>query len=325
MRSATAWRHQNQSRSGCGRESNDETIYVLPCARCAFLFPVAAGCRARTACGTVEAHPGGVVAVVVRTYAPRPIRQGQICLTVVLRGTDASPFEHIESALVYSVQADAWQNAAIDSADPSDPILVRFASPSASINAADGPLMAVFMRLRKDVAPGSEYEINVDFANTIVLDSLGQPIQIRPRDGRLRIKQPGAPVEAAASAEWLRPGLALLSLETEEVRPLSSGQIGLRFPMRAFPQQPKVFVDWRYGAANLDVTWLPGLVIVAFDSPDNSLNTLPGDIISIVAEAGPLAPQARLPITLDPSLTFLRDDQGNDLALFIENDVLEIE
>lgn len=77
--------------------------------------------------------------------------------------------------------------------------------------------------------------------------------------------------------------------------------------------------------ASTQITWIPGLLLVSFDSPDHSLNTLPGDIVSIVVETRPPQGVTSVPLILDPAHTWLRDAQGGVVPITIENDVLEFE
>ena len=273
------------------------------------------------------AAPGELAAVVVRTYSSRPIRQGQICFFTVLRGSQpGSPFTGIEGVRVFSTEDDSWHQAEIDAGNANDPVVVRIGSPTSTINATDGPVLVVYLRLRKDLAPGTEYDVSIDIANSFLINRVGEAIPIAPRGGQLRVAHPGAALEAAIEADyWERPNVATLSLNTKEIRALSGGQIGLRYPMRVMRGHPAAFVDPRYGVASAEISWIPGLLLVSFESPDHSLNTLPGDIVSIVVETQPPQGVSSVPLILDPAHTWLRDAQGGIVPITIENDVLEFE
>src|SRR5687767_7374504 len=116
--------------------------------------------------------PGDLVSVVVRTYASRPIAQGQICIgarrqargratanaTVGEAAATGSPFASLEKVEVFSARQDATFQVSFDGQDAD----VIFRSPSASINAVDGPLAVFHFRLSSSVQEGEVYEIALD-------------------------------------------------------------------------------------------------------------------------------------------------------------------
>lgn len=186
-----------------------------------------------------KAAPGELVAVEVRTYAPRGVGQGQICLRATsnldssgsgssapapravtlapvaedarLRsrtgapggdtarmGSVASrsswsepaperPFAAIEGVTVLSALGDAVFSHWFD--EGSQIAVVDFASPSATINEADGPLAILYFRLDPDLREDQEFELVLDPGVTYIIDDSGEQVPLRLRSGRLRIEE----------------------------------------------------------------------------------------------------------------------------------------
>ncbi|HEX5714780.1 MAG TPA: hypothetical protein VF179_01390, partial [Thermoanaerobaculia bacterium] len=142
--------------------------------------------------------PGDLVSVVVRTYASRPIAQGQICIGARRQGRNrstanamtgeaatGSPFASLEKVEVFSARQDATFQVSFDG-EGAD---VTFRSPSASINAVDGPLAVFHFRLSNAVQEGEVYEIALDIADTFVVASSGQRLEIESKPGELEIRE----------------------------------------------------------------------------------------------------------------------------------------
>lgn len=186
-----------------------------------------------------KAAPGEQVAVEVRTYAPRGVGQGQICLRassnldgtgsgssapapqavtlapvaeeVRLRnrsgasGGDAvrtggiasgsswsepapeHPFVALEGVTVLSALGDAVFSQWFD--EGTQIAVVDFASPSATINEADGPLAIFYFRLDPDLKEDQEFELVLDPGVTFIVDDSGEQVPLRLRSGRLRIEE----------------------------------------------------------------------------------------------------------------------------------------
>ena len=72
--------------------------------------------------------PGGLVAIVVRTYAPRGIRQGQMCFRALWNETEGygdTPFVGLESAIVFSQRSDAESDGVFEEVHVARPVLPR--------------------------------------------------------------------------------------------------------------------------------------------------------------------------------------------------------
>lgn len=284
--------------------------------------------------------PGDLVAVVVRTYASRPIGQGQLCIgarrttraasTAALdlelaEATDA-PFVRLERAEVFSAKNDARFTVSFDAQEAT----LKFNSPTGSINAADGPLAVLYFRLSTSVAEGQVFEISVDVSESMLADGSGQRIEIESKPGRLEIRDEGQgeneDLEVEVSAGKVKAGkVARAMIRTESPVSLASGRIALRYDPRLVAGRPWVRIDSRYGKATVVVnTDTPGLVTIVFQSPDKSLNRVPGDLFEVRFPTSRQAPRGRTALTLDRSLTFLRDSDGDLLDLKLTNGSLVV-
>jgi hypothetical protein len=290
--------------------------------------------------------PGGVVAIVLRTYAPRPIRQGQVVVRVRRRPPASKqlaltaealtakaitqpvrPFMTLVSATVYSVRGDSVSQSTLAGQADSQTATVRFTSASSTINASDGPLAVFKFKLDPSVVPGQTFDVSIDPASTGLVDPNGQPIAIEPRDDGLTIRAPQAPFQIEAEGDEVRPGEAAeLGVQTFEPFPVSGGRVTLRYAPRLAGGPPTVKIDPRYGKATFTVDRSkPGVLVVDFKSPDSSLNTVPG---TIVAVSLPVIASARVgdssAVTLDPAGTWLLTKKGRKVSLKIENGRLDV-
>jgi hypothetical protein len=281
--------------------------------------------------------PGGLVAVVVRTYASRPIGQGQICIGARRSGRTraastagavaaGSPFASLEKVEVFSARQDASFQFAFDGEEAE----LTFRSPTGSINAADGPLAVLYFRLSKSVRTGEVYEIDLDVADSVIRAGNGQKIAIESKPGRLEIRdgdgEEDDSVELGVTGGQVRRGkTARVTLSTRDAVALSSGRIALRYDPEIASGKPWVRIDPRYGKATVLVnTDTPGVVVIDFQSPDRSFNGVPGDLFEVRMVISRQAPRGRAPVTVDPALTFLEDAAGDSLDLEIRNGSLVI-
>lgn len=285
--------------------------------------------------------PGDLVAVVVRTYASRPIGQGQICVgtkrgrpgkataastggVIGAAASESSPFARLEKVEVFSAKQDATFQFSFDGQEAD----VTFRSPTGSINAVDGPLAVFHFRLSNSVKPGEVYTIDLDVADSLIVAGSGQRLQIESKPGELEIREGDGgedeEIKLAATGGRVRRGkVARVRLGTEDRIGLSSGRIALRYDARLVKGKPWVRIDPRYGKATVLVdTDTPGLVVIHFQSPDRSLNRVPGDLFEVRMTISRQAPRGRSPVTIDRGLTFLRDEDGDQLDLEIQDGVL---
>ena len=287
--------------------------------------------------------PGDLVAVVVRTYASRPIGQGQICIGARRAGRNRStanatvgeaaetgtPFASLEKVEVFSARQDATFQVSFDGQDAD----VTFRSPSGSINAVDGPLAVFHFRLSNSVREGEVYEIALDAEDTFVIAGSGQRIAIEPKAGELEIREEDGgggeeddSVELGVTGGKVRRGkTARVTLATRDAVALSSGRIAVRYDPKVVTGKPWVRIDPRYGKITVVATTdTPGLVLIDFQSPDRSFNRVPGDLFEVRMVISRQAPRGRTPITVDRGLTVLRNADGDTLDLEIQNGALVI-
>jgi hypothetical protein len=287
--------------------------------------------------------PGGTVAIVLRTYAPRPIRQGRASIRVVRRARPGTakdlltfealtqpvrPFAAFLGAVVYSTRNDSKSQASLGGAPDSQLTQVQFESPSGTVNASDGPLAVLRYRLDRSVTPGQTFDIQLDPALTNLVDGAGRPIVIEPRNATLTVRAPSAPHALEAEGDKVEPGeTAELGVSTFEPFPISSGRIVLRYNPKHAGGAPVVRMDPRYGRATFKVDRpKPGQLVVTFQSPDKSLNTVPGNIVAVdLPTSANVAIGARSAITLDAAQSYLLNFRGRKIKLKMEAGELEFE
>lgn len=296
-------------------------------------------------------EPGGLVALVLRTYAPRPIKQGQVVVSIAYpppamathdsrrgSGTDrpgraaknltqTAPLTLL-GVTVYSQLGDAVSKAVYNSSTYGETLQVNFQSASSTINAADGPLAVFYYTLDPAVAPGTTYDLSLDLSQTKLTDSTGKPITIDPRSNVLTVRAPGDPfLVEAGGATALAGGVADVAFNTFEPFAVSGGRVTLTWDPAIASGPPAVKLDPRYGQSTFTVdSSQPGRLVVDFQSPDASYNSVPGSIIAISL---PIAADAvsgtTSPFTLDPDGTWLLDPQGGKIALALEAGTIQIQ
>ena len=271
------------------------------------------------------AVPGGTAAIVLRTYASRPIEQGQLCLEAKpSTPAPSGPAKTVRSAEVFSDGQDTSLTLSADLTEAVQTFVVQFISPTATVNSSDGPLAVLFVDLDETLTPGQTFDLTIDLQNTFFVDGNGNPIEIRPRSGTLTIRDPSDPVTVGIEGEDVAPGgVAQLSLRTKEHLPLSSGHVGFLYNASIAAGPPSVVIDPRYGQASFTLdTSVPGRAMVDFVSADASLNSIPGSVISLHVPTLETIPVGSVsPISLDAS-SFLIGATGQGLLLALENDAL---
>ena len=285
--------------------------------------------------------PGGLVAVVLRTYAPRPVRQGQVVVPVTEPTKAAQsnltfaaltkalrPFSSLVSARVFSQANDASSQASLAGQVAGQTASLGFQSPTSSINAVDGPLAVFFLRLDPSVAPGQTFALTLDPAQTGLTDAQGLPIPLNVRGDALTIRAATDPFLVQADGDKVQIGDSIeLSVNTFEPFPVSGGRITLTWDPRIAGEPPAVRLDPRYGKATFTAdTSRAGRLVVSFQSSDSSFNTVPGAIVDIRL---PLSSTAvvgdKSPFAFDPAGTWLLNPQGKKLGLRLRNGVIEVQ
>jgi hypothetical protein len=286
--------------------------------------------------------PGGVVAVVLRTYAPRPIRQGHVTIRTVRRPTPSKalgltleaitqpvrPFLSLLSAVVYSVQGDSVTQALLTGLADSQMTQVNFQSASGSVNAADGPLAVFFFRLDPSVRPGDTFDLTIDPIPTSLIDPAGQPITIAPRAGVLTVRAASAAYKVEADGDKVLPGaVAELGVNSFEPFAMAGGRVTVTWDPRLAGGPPAVRLDPRYGRVTYTAdTSRPGRLVVDFKSPDASYNSVPGTIVGISL---PIAAGASIgdssPFRLDPAGTWFLNRKGKKIKVALQNGVIVVQ
>jgi len=303
--------------------------------------------------------PGGIVDVVLRTYAPRPIKQGQVVVKVVRKpaptavarfghgghggltgrsGPDGLTLKNLTdpvrpltllSAVVFSPVNDSSSKAVLSGLPDSQVVQVNFQSPSGSINSADGPLAVFRFQLDPSVAPGDTFDLTLDPLQTNLKDPAGRPITITPRSNTLTVRAPSDPILAQAGDAVVQPGTVTpeLGVVTFEPFPVSAGRFTLTWDPQLADGPPTVTLDPRYGSATFTAdASQPGRLVVDFTSPDASYNSVPGTIVAVTLPIAAGAPSGTTtPFTLDPAGSWLLDPQGGKIPLAFENGTITIQ
>jgi hypothetical protein len=267
-------------------------------------------------------RPGGVAAAVFRTYRSRGVGSGQICLRIARSPEAVAPTITYLGAEVFNPEDTAVVRMIVEP----DEVTLRFAAPLPTINSVDGPLAVLYYRVT-GALPDQEFDV-APMVDSFMIGAGGEEIPLELRAGRLRVAERGDAFELSGAGEDVVPGdVALLSLQTAELRLLSSGTLALRFDPSIASGPPTVRVDSRHGTVTYDTEGsLPnqGLIVVNFDSPADDYNRVPGDILEVM-----LPTRANIPVgTLssvrpDPTLTTVVDTRGRRLPVEFEVGNLE--
>ncbi len=269
------------------------------------------------------ARPGGVAAVVLRTYASRPIDLGQVCLRSpsLSRAGNAASLA-LRGAVVFSAANDARFDVQFDDTDPDQPgVVLTFESPSATINAEDGPLAVIFFDVDPSVPAGAEIPLALDLENTTLVDAEGLTVEIDPVDGEVEVVEADEPVVLEAQGDRSDAGMPLVvGAAFTEHRTIARGQIGVLLPPALDALPRSVDLDPRFGRATWTVDeTMPGRILVAFESDDPFFGTLPGQVLRITIDTTG-QPSGEHDISLDPTATALFDAEGQPLDLILETD-----
>ena len=278
-------------------------------------------------------EPGGLAAVVIRTYASRPAGQGQICIVTRAGrarsgGAESGPFAELVDYRVFSKKNDAVSVAAMEDGAGGQTILIEFSSESATINRKDGPLAVLLFRLRGDLGPNQRFAVELDLTQTELIGRGGEKIRLEPRGGELLVRRPSDPYLAEAEDDKIEPGeRAEIGLGTFEPVGMSEGRIGLRFDPDLVAGKIRVKMKKQHGKRRFRADRSePGLVLVTFRSKNASFNTVPGELLAVdfkTPRGTPVGTRSR--VWLDPALTFFVDADGDILPFELEDGELEFE
>jgi len=265
-----------------------------------------------------EAAPGETAILVVKTYQPRPISQGQLCIII-----GEPTFTQLRRTVVRSTRRDATFTASLMTNEAA----LAMSSPTSSINEADGPMLLMAFTVDPSAVPGTEFELTVELPASFLTDELGNPIEIDVKPGTFTVKQPGAPHTLEADNEDAAAGsLAMLEVQTAEYQPLASGQVDYRYDTRIVESIESVEVfSLRNDAIFTADTSRAGQVLVTFSSPTRTIAKVPGEFIRINARIRRGLPdRMEGPIGIAARDTFLISNGGVRLPLVIDNGTIEI-
>jgi hypothetical protein len=265
-------------------------------------------------------RPGGVAAAVVRTYASRGVGSGQMGVRVAQRAAPNALALTFVGAEVFDPEGDVRERLI----PGTNSTTLRFTAPQPTINSVDGPLAVVYFRV-SGVTPGEQYDVSL--TNSVLIGADGLPIPIEPRSGRLRIADQSDPFEIATGAEDVVPGdVALLSIQTHELKMLASGTLALRYDPTIASGLPTIRVDPRHGTVTYDTDGSSpetGLIVMHFQSPTRDFNRVPGDVLEVMVPTRADIPPGTTSIVRPvASLTTVADAQGRVLQLEFENETL---
>lgn len=286
-----------------------------------------------------EGVPGGPVAVVLRTYASRPVSQGRLGVRATsaapriggpLALLGSGPLASFDGGTIFSASGDAIGTFSFDGATQS--LDAQFDSPTASINAFDGVFGVLFFTLDAGAAPGSTYDLLIDLGPTAFLtDADGQPIVWQPRAGKLDVRAAGSARALGIGAPRVHPGSgADVEIETLEPFDLDSGVIEVNYPTDVLSGPPLVTADPRHGSLTFQVTEpQSGRLRIEFSSPGDDFNSVPGAlfVVHLPTAANVLIGVTRQ-ITFEAANTALYAPGASDpvlVDLLLSGDVLEFD
>lgn len=222
--------------------------------------------------------------VVVRTTSARALASGT--LAIELRDKDGLPGGPYTSLLGVEVLSGAGDAVADASYDPvTFRTEVTFASPSATVNEAFGPMVLLHFALDPTLANDRRFILRLDPDSLSLVAANGQPVYYFTEKGRLRVDDFDADVDLEAEADHAVPGFtAVLGVKTEILGELASGTIELLFDPGFAAGPATASIHPAYGAAVVDSVSepQPGRVLVTFHSTGDDLNTLiPGPFLAI--------------------------------------------
>ncbi len=276
----------------------------------------------------LEADPTATqVSLVVRTTGAAALASGSLVVEAVDKeGGGAAAFASVLSATAFSTAGDATASALLDV--PSQRLEIHFASPSATLNEAFGPLLRLDLELAPGLVEDQRFDLRVVPGLTELVAAGGELVPALADRGRLRLR-PADPGEAdlgPLGGEVAAGELAVFGAATGRPFAIGSGTIEILFDASVADGDPVLVVDSRYGSAEIDALAIePGRVLVTFHSPDGDLNGMLYGLVFAVAlptradlEVGTLAD-----LSLGPA-TQLFDPLGAPLLVELDDtDVLD--
>ena len=266
--------------------------------------------------------PGHATAIVLRTYATRPVRRGRAAVggggaiaEAPLAG--GSPIAQVLGCEVYGAAGDLIScDYLFDSLTQT--IDADFDSALATINSEDGVFGVIYVELAADLTPGQTFPLALNAADTYLLDPEEDVIVLGHQAGELTVRAVNDALEFEVDGGKVHPGSgATIELGTGEPFGLRSGHLVVQYEAAIASGLPTVTTDARHGVANLSIFHpAPGILVVDFTSPADDFNTVPGDLIRVQLPTIPGAPLGSTsPLTLDAVESFLEGAGGVPLEV----------
>lgn len=273
--------------------------------------------------------PGGQAAIVLRTYASRPVRRGKI---VVRRGAGlvagvSAPIQSWDSALLFNAAGESMPVDLVPTQDGLGIELDFLDNVAFEFNRTDGVVAVLYATVSPGAVPG-DYPLLGDDAASELHDPEDDSVLLQLRPGELRIRSAAAPVELGSGNVEVHPGSgAEIEIGTGERFSIGSGTLVVEYDPAILLDGavPTVTTDVRHGLANLTIdTSVPGTIEIGIDSPDGSLNSeVPGDLLVVHLPTDPA-----IALGTDSPLTFgvgteLFDPGQAPLDVFYEGGFLQ--
>lgn len=277
------------------------------------------------------AAPGAQAAIVMRTYASRPVRRGKIVVRrsagFALGGGGTAPIESWDSAVLFNAAGETLPVDLVPTQDGLGIELDFLDNATFDFNRTDGVVAVLYATVAAAATPG-DYPLLGDDAASELRDPEDDAVLFELKPGELRIRSASAPVELGSGDVEVHPGSgAEIEIGTGERFAIGSGTLVLNYDPAILLQgaEPTVTADPRHGLANLTVdTSIPGTIEIGIESPDGSLNSeVPGDLLVVHLPTDPA-----IPLGTDSPLTFgvgteLFDPSQAPIDVFYEGGFLQ--
>ncbi|MBI1850179.1 MAG: hypothetical protein HYR85_07525 [Planctomycetes bacterium] len=223
----------------------------------------------------VLVRPDHKYVLAIRTCQPRGISQGQI---LVRRPT--APLPEIRRVKVFSLENDA-STQLVPTDDTS--IFTSFVSPSATVNAHHGPLLAVLLAPEVGLVPGDTFAVVEEASSIELLDSSGQPTPFETFNGTVTVCAPDAPYVVAVRDAQGAPGQqAVIGVEMHEFARYRHAHFVLHYDPSFFTRILSTVVwDVRGDVASQIDIATPGEITMTLDSPSGWIGVLPGSMVDV--------------------------------------------
>lgn len=276
--------------------------------------------------------PGGEAAIVLRTYASRPVRRGRLNVRAAppAEGPGAGgvpPIVSWNGGVLFDV-GGTHTATVLPGPDGQSVDLDFLDNLTFEFNRSDGVVAVLYATISAAAVPGTDYDLLGDDALSELYDPQDDAVLFTLRGGRLRIRSAAAPVELGTGNVEVHPGSAAeIEISTGERFAIGSGTLVLDYDPALLldGHLPTARADLRHGAVSLAVSHpAPGRVEIGIDSTDGSFNSeVPGDLIVVDLPTRP-----DVPLGTNSNLTFAAGTElfapgGAPIPAFFENGQLQ--